>query len=171
MLNRYLVIGLMLLLTQFVYALKIGYVDTRRVLKDFKGHQELQEKFSKEVATYKAKAEEKATEIKTLEQEYRSQSAIWTEEKKKDAERIIKAKQEAYMTYMKDTFGENGVVDKRNKELMKPILTKMMQIIQKIATDDKYDYIFDASYGGIIYAEKEEDLTGRVIEELDKSGI
>lgn len=171
MLRKALIISLLLLSFQFCSALKLGYVDSRRALKEFKGNQELQEKFSKEVASWRAKAEEKAQEIKNLEQEYKSQSVIWTEEKRTEAERVIKTKMESYNTFMQETFGENGVVEKRNKELMKPIITKMMQIIQKIAVDDKYDYIFDASYGGLIYADKAADLTGRVIEELNKSGL
>lgn len=171
MLKKALIISLLLLSFQFCFALKLGYVDSRRALKEFKGNQELQEKFSKEVASWRAKAEEKAQEIKNLEQEYKSQSVIWTEEKRAEAERVIKTKMESYNTFMQETFGENGVVEKRNKELMKPIITKMMQIIQKIAVDDKYDYIFDASYGGMIYADKAADLTGRVIEELNKSGL
>ena len=51
---------------------------------------------------------------------------------------------------------------------MKPISEKVQRIIDKIAKEENFDFIFDARAGGIIYALPKYDLTDRVLMLLNK---
>ncbi len=50
---------------------------------------------------------------------------------------------------------------------MKPLQNKIFNVIQEIAADEDFDYVFDRS-GDIIflYAKPEYDLTAKVLEQL-----
>ncbi|MGA2402660.1 MAG: OmpH family outer membrane protein [Syntrophobacteraceae bacterium] len=50
---------------------------------------------------------------------------------------------------------------------MEPLFKKMNEIIQRIAKDEKYDFIMDKR--ALLFASEKDDLTQRVITELDKT--
>jgi Skp family chaperone for outer membrane proteins len=52
--------------------------------------------------------------------------------------------------------------------LTKPILDKINQVLEKIATEENFIMIFDSVNGNIAYAKEDLDLTDRVLEELEK---
>ena len=56
---------------------------------------------------------------------------------------------------------------KKQEELMKPIHNQIFNIIQEIAKQDGYDFVFDRS-GDLIflYAKEEHDLTNKVLSKL-----
>ena len=52
---------------------------------------------------------------------------------------------------------------------MEPVLEKIFAVVKMIEEEEEYDYIFDTVNGNILFAsEKQEDLTERVLEELNK---
>jgi outer membrane protein len=53
---------------------------------------------------------------------------------------------------------------------MKPIIDRVMDLVKKIGRDDKYDCIIEVNKGGVVYFNEKDDLTNRLVQELDKSG-
>jgi len=147
---------------------KIGYVDSQRIFAESKDFADAQAKFDKDVAAWNKQAEEMQTEIEQLEQDLKSQSLMLSKEKREEKERALQAKRDAYQQYVEGTFGPGGKAERRNAELIKPIRDRVIAVIEKIAIEENYAMVLDASTTSIAYAKRSLDLTERVIEETKK---
>jgi outer membrane protein len=150
--------------------LKIGYIDAQRIFAEFEGTQEAERVYKKEVDQWKSQAGTMEQEIVKLQDELRAQSLMISEEKQRERKLELDKKMEDYQRFMKDTFGEGGVAERRNQELTKPILDRINTILQEISERDGYDIVFDITSANIVYATKELDLTDMVLVELRKTG-
>ena len=71
-------------------------------------------------------------------------------------------------TFIESIWGENGKAIQINKQLLKPIVEKISNVLKTIAEAESYDLILDVADGNIMYAVPSLDLTQRVIDELNK---
>jgi outer membrane protein len=147
---------------------KFGFVNSARIRTEYKEFADAQEKFDKDVAMWQVELDSMKVEIDSLENELDKQNLLLSEEKKKEKEGIIKDKKLKYKSYSTEVFGTDGKIERRNAELVKPIYDKIMLVIEKIAREGNYSFIFDSVGSNIAYADKKLDLTDRVLEELNK---
>jgi outer membrane protein len=149
---------------------KIGYIDSIKIFGEYSETQEAEKTYKKEVEVWKAKATRMEQQIAKLQDEIKAQSLMLSEEKQKEKKLELDQQMQEYQQYMKDTFGDEGLAAKRNKELTQPIIEKINKILEKLGQDEGYTLIFDAANANIVYADKALDLTDRVLEELNKLG-
>lgn len=148
--------------------LKIGYINSEVIFEQFEGTKAAQDKFNNEVAKWEQEASKKQKEIKDLKDQLDKQSLLLSNERKKDLSDSLENKMIAYQKFLQDKFGQKGEALEKNEELTKPIIEKINKIIEKIAKDENYDYIFDARAGGLVFAKKTYDLSDRVLALLAK---
>lgn len=154
-----------------VAELKFGYIDSEVIFQQYEGTKDAQEKFNKEVAKWEQSASEQQKEILELKEQLEKQSLLLSSERKKELEVKLQEKTAAYQKFVASKFGQDGEALKKNSELTKPIIERINKIIDKIAKDEKYDFIFDARAGGIVFAKKGFDLTQRVLDLLSKEQV
>lgn len=150
--------------------LKIGYIDSQRIFAEFRETQEAEKVYKKEVDQWKAEAATKEQEIAKLQEELRAQSLMLSEEKQKEKKLELDRKLEEYQRFVSETFGEEGIAAKRNKELTQPIVGRINKILERLSEQEGYSLVFDVANANIVYAKKDFDLTDRVLEELNKVG-
>jgi len=148
--------------------MKFGYIDSEEIFQKYEGTKEAQERFNKEVAKWEQAASEQQKDITELKEQLEKQSLLLSSERKKELETQLQEKVQAYQKFVQGKFGQEGEALKKNSELTKPIVDKINKIIDRIAKEEKYDFIFDARAGGIVFAKKPYDLTARVLELLTK---
>ncbi|NLE02654.1 MAG: OmpH family outer membrane protein [Fibrobacter sp.] len=148
--------------------MKLGYINSELIFSEYEGTKDAQEKFNKEVAKWEQEASRKQKEIKDLKDQIDKQSLLLSAERKKAIEDSLNQKMIAYQEFLQKKFGQKGEALTKNEELTKPILDKIQKIIDKIAADENYDYIFDARSGVLVYAKTAYDLNKRVLELLNK---
>jgi outer membrane protein len=148
--------------------LKIGYINSEAIFQEFDGTKEAQDKFNKEVAKWEQDASKKQKDIKDLKEQIDKQSLLLSAERKKALEDSLEFKMAAYQKFLQEKFGQKGEALTKNEELTKPIIEKINKIIEKIAKEENYDYIFDARAGGVVFAKKAYDLSERVLGLLGK---
>lgn len=148
--------------------LKIGFINSEVIFTKYEGTKEAQEKFNKEVAKWEQDASKRQKEIKSLKEQLDKQSLLLSNERKKELEDSLGQKLTLYEKFVQDKFGQKGEALSKNEELTKPIIEKINRILEKIAKDENYDYIFDARAGGIVYAKPAYDLSERVLMLLNK---
>ena len=148
--------------------LKIGYIDSQRIFRAYKGTSDAQAKLDTEVAEWEKKAEDMRKEIEDLQNELEAQGLLLSEEKKKEKEATLQTKYGEYQQFVTSIWGPQGEAVKRNEELTQPIIEKIDAILKNIAEKENYTFIFDAVSGGLAYAKPTFDLTDQVIEELNK---
>jgi outer membrane protein len=147
---------------------KIGFVDSMRLRAEYKEFADAQAKFDQDVKTWQDEIAEVERVSDSLQDDLDKTSLILSEAKKKEKEDNLEAKKQEYQNLTNEIFGPGGRAERRNAELTKPILDKISQVLEKIATEDNYIMIFDSVNGNIAYAKKSLDLTDRVLEELKK---
>lgn len=146
-------------------AIRIGYVDTEKVLDNAPGAEEATKIFDEEVETWRGEAEGLKTELQTLIEEYENQKLILSPEKKREKEDKITTKKNEYD---QKVFEIQNKIQQRSAELSQPILENVYQTIKVVAEREDYDLVFDSSLGAIVYADPSLDITQIVVDELKK---
>jgi len=147
---------------------KIGYVDSMRLRADYKEFADAQAKFDQDVKTWQDEIAEVERVTDSLQDDLDKTSLMLSESKKKEKEDNLETKKQEYQNLTNEIFGPGGRAERRNAELTKPILNKITQVLEKIATEENFIMIFDSVNGNIAYAKKNLDLTDRVLEEIKK---
>lgn len=147
---------------------KIGYVDSMRLRTEFKEFQDAQAEFDKDVKVWQEEIAELEQVIDSLKQDLERTKLLLSDAKKSEKEENLEAQELEYQKLTNDVFGPGGRAEKRNAELTKPILEKINQVLEKIATEENYIMIFDSVNGNIAYARQGLDLTDIVLEELNR---
>ena len=148
--------------------LKVGYINSDVILVKYEGAKEAADKLNKEVAKWEQEASKRQNDLKELKDRIDKQSLLLSAERKKELEDSLQQKYAQYQQFLQEKFGQKGEAYSKNEELSKPIVEKVNKIIEKIAKEENYDFIFDAHSGGIVYAMPKYDLTDRVLMLLNK---
>ena len=147
---------------------KIVYVDSYRIRSEYKEFLEAQEQVDKELDEWQQEAMEMEKEVDSLKKDLSEKALLLSEEARAKKQEAIDAKEAALQAYMVDVFGQSGKAEQRNRELTRPLLDKITAVLEKVAQEQNYDYVFDAVNGNIAYAKKSLDITDKVLEELQK---
>jgi outer membrane protein len=106
-------------------------------------------------------------EWKTKYDDYEKRKLVMTDQTRAETEAQLVALENSIADYREKKFGSNGELFVKQDELMKPLQNKVFNVIEAIAREESYDYIFDRS-GDILmlFAKEEYDLTATVIDRL-----
>ncbi len=142
---------------------KMAHINVQQLLAEMPEMKTAQAELKKLEETYSADIESSLIELQNKYKQYDAESSSKTEEENvKRAQELqvmdknIKDAQSAAMQEMQ----------KKQAELMQPILEKANAAIQKVAGTLGYDYVVDASPGGGIIVAKGKDLLPDVKQEL-----
>ncbi|MDK9699897.1 MAG: OmpH family outer membrane protein [bacterium] len=152
----------------FAKDMKIAYINSQQIMAEFQESLDAQKQLESEESEYKKKLDGMEVEITKMRDTFEKQSAMMTEEKQKEKYNEIRAKMDGYEKFQRETWGPEGKLYQRNAELTKPILEKVNAVIKKIGELDGYDYIFDVVPGSIVYAKPTDDITQKILDELQK---
>lgn len=147
-------------------ALKIGFVKDDRIKSEFKEWQRAQDQWEVESKAWDDEAQQKQDELQQMMDDYDKQKLILSEDKKKEREAAIQAKQEALDAYTKQIYGPGGTAEKKQQELLQPLLDKVTKAIQAVAEKENYDVIFTLQ-SGLGYIKPSYDVTDKVLAELE----
>lgn len=148
--------------------LKIGYINSEQIFRDYEGTKQAQEKFNKEVARWEQEATKMQKDIKDLQEQLEKQSLLLSEERKSEIQAQLQEKMIEYQKFLQEKFGQQGEALKKNEDLTRPIVEQINVILEDIAKAENYDFVFDARNGGLVWAKPAYDLTERVLQILNK---
>jgi outer membrane protein len=148
--------------------IKIGYIDSIKIFAENKETQEAERVYRQEVQVWEAQKQRMEQDIARMGEELNAQSPMLSEEKKSERRLEMQRKMDEYKRFMEETFGDNGLAAKRNKELTQPIVDKINKIIEAIAIEQKYTMVFDVANANIVYADKKLDMTDLVLTRLSQ---
>jgi len=148
--------------------LKIGFVNSEKIFTQFEGTKVAQDQFNKEVARWEQEASRRAKSITDMREQLEKQSLLLSAERKKVLEDSLRQMIITHEKFLQEKFGQRGEVLSKNEQLTKPILEKIQRIIDRIAKDEQFDFIFDWRSGGLVFAKPAYDLTDKVLAQLAK---
>lgn len=144
---------------------KVGYVDVQKAIQSTAAGKKAKESLDGEFQKRKGQLDKKKAEIEKSGQELEKKKSAMSEEVfgKKSMEL-----QEQMMAFQK-TVQENQLeIQKKEKDLLEPILTKMKKAIQKVAEDKGFAMVLEWQGQNILYAAKDTDLTDDVVKIVEK---
>jgi outer membrane protein len=148
--------------------LKIGFVRSASILDQYEGARAATETFNKDVEGWNQEAQARRRDLDLIGKELEAQSPMLTDAIRREKEQDYQKKLNEYDQYVQGIWGPGGLVAQRNEELLRGVVDKIQRAARKIAAEDGYDFVFDASEGNIIYADRAHDLTQRVLEALSQ---
>lgn len=166
-----LIMMAVLLSSAFAQGVKLGYVDTDRVIAESNEAAEISRLFNLDIQNWKTQLRTMNDEIKGMERAYEIDKLTKNEAAKTEAKAKIETKKAEAGRFIEEYFGDGGKQEQRYNELLEPLTIKIHNIIMKIAQDEDYSMIFDVSLGTVLYAKPTMDLTDLVIQELNKDTI
>ncbi len=139
--------------------LKIGFVDTARVLKEAPQAEAARKRLERDFAPREKKILEMQKKLREMEDKLAQSGAFMSDAQRQKQHRRIKSQQRE-IKRAKEEFNEDLNL-RRNEELHK--LQKLIyEAIVALAREEK----FDAILGETIYASKRVDVTDRVLQRL-----
>jgi outer membrane protein len=163
-----LLAGLVFPLPSLADDIKIGYIDSVRILAEYEVAEEAQQTLDKELKAWEEEAEQMHQDILAMANELESQRLMLSDEKLALRDQELKTRQAEYERFVQSIWGQNGQAVQRNVELTSPIIEKINSALARIGEDEDFDLILDAANGTIAYGKATLDLTERVIEELNR---
>lgn len=144
---------------------KIGYFDMPVVLQESKWGKKTAEDFKRQQETIKADVDVKAKAFKAAKEEFDKKKDVMDDKAKG---KKIKELQDMQAEGEKILMESNAKLNKLTQDLRGPLVDKIIEIVKKIGKDSDYDYIFERETAGLVFATDKDNVTRRVIEELDK---
>jgi outer membrane protein len=150
---------------------KIGHINSEAIMQALPEAIDAQKSLDALVAQWEAELQKMQAEWKRKFDDYDKKKLILTDQVRADAEKELRDLDQAVADYRTKKFGQAGELFQKQNEVMKPIQNKIFKILEEIAREEGYDYIFDRS-GEILllYANDKRDLTSLVIQRMQSFG-
>ncbi len=159
-------VGILMLVSVGPIALaNVGLVDMQKAIQSTAAGKKAKETLDAEFQKRKTQLDKKKADIEKMGQDLEKKRTVLSEEVfgKKNVEF-----QEEMMKFQK-VVGENQLeIQKKEKELIEPIVEKMKKAITKVSEEKKLDIVFEKSANNILYAKKEVDITDDVNKAYEK---
>lgn len=150
--------------TAGLQAQKIAYVDMDFILKSIPAYGRAQKQLDDISATWQKDIETKMQEVDKMYNAFQAEQVLLTEQLKQQRMQAIETKEKEIKQMQKDKFGPNGELFKKRQELVKPVQDQVYNEIQKLATEKKYDFIFDKANGPyMLYSNPTYDKSNEVL--------
>jgi outer membrane protein len=161
---------LTLTLASFTFAdVKIGYVDSNEIMNNFDEVRQVQADLEKEQRRLESEFNELVYSLDSLKQDFDRQRLLMSDTRRNEKENEILNKEKSVQKFQLDKFGPEGEIYKTQNQLLKPVLAKIDDAIQKVGSERGYDFILDAMSGALLYALDSHNLTEDVMDELAKA--
>ena len=151
----------------FVSAQKFGYIDSDFILGKMPEYQKAQGEIDQLAAGWQKEIEEMSAKVEGLYATYKAEEVLLTEEMRGERQAEIKKKEAELKEYQKKIFGFDGLFFLKKKELVKPLMDKVWDAVEKVAKANRLAIVFDkAAELTMIYTDPRHDYTDFVLEEL-----
>lgn len=145
----------------------IGHFSSETVMQQLAEAQDAQKALDQQVNQWESELQKMQEEWKRKFEEYDKKKLILTEQVRAEQERQLRELDQSIVDFRNRKFGQNGELFQKQNEVMKPVQNKLFQVLEDLAKDEGYDYIFDKS-GDILlmYANPKNDLTDKVLKRM-----
>ena len=139
---------------------KIAYANLQKALNECDAGKKAKDTLADEAKKLEEELNSKQEELKKMKDEIDKKSKVWNAETREAKEKDFKTRsQEFQKRFMQ--YGED--LNKRKQEIESKIIQGLRDTVEEIAKKKGYNYVFEKSVGGLLYAPADADLTPEVI--------
>ena len=146
---------------------RIAYIDMDVILSKNKEFSTANQLLDEKITEWKKEVELKKIQLKRLEDQFAVEKILLTPELISDRELEIKDFASEIVSLQEKRFGPNGDMMIQKNQLLKPVQDQVLSIVQDIAKERKYDFVFDRSSDIImLYSAKNYDISELVLRRI-----
>ncbi len=151
--------------------MKIGYIRSDYIFSQYEPYKEAQKQLDSYQKNEFGELQKMKDELDKKVEDARSKELLMTPEmKQQKLEELSKQGEELEQRYEALMDPDTGLMVKKQTELMQPIIDRINEVLLRIAKEEEYDFIFDATIGPegntILFANEKYDISEQILEEL-----
>lgn len=155
---------------QTARGVKIGYIDMEYILEKVPDYADAINQLEQKAQKWKQEIEVKKTEINKLKENLKTERVLLTKELIEEREEEIAYLEKELLEYQEKRFGPKGDLIIQKSVLIKPIQDQIFTIVQDVAEQRKYDFVFDKSSDlTMLFAAQKYDISDYVVKKLTAS--
>ncbi len=146
---------------------RIAYIDMDIILSKNKEFKTANQLLDEKIAQWKKEIEVKKLQLKREEDQFAVEKILLTPELIADRELEIKDFASEVVSLQEKRFGPKGDMMIQKNQLLKPVQDQVLSIVQDIAKERKYDFVFDRTSDIImLYSAKNYDISDLVLRRI-----
>lgn len=143
----------------------IGVVDLQKAVQGTTAGKKAKETMDGEFKKRKDALDKKKADIEKMAQDLEKKRPVLSDEVFNKKNNDI---QEEMGKFQKTVVENQTEIQKKEQEVVSPILDKMRKVIEKLAVEKKLDLVLDKQAPGVLYSKKEVDFTDDLIKVFEK---
>ena len=146
---------------------RIGYIDMNVILDNISEYKKSIKILDDRIIQWKKEIEQKKNQLSQFQNQLNAERVLLTPELISDREIEINDYANEIIALQEKRFGPNGDRIKQRRKLITPIQDQVLIIVQQIAEEKKYDFIFDRSSDIVmLYSAKNYDISDLVLKRI-----
>ena len=164
--NRKIIVSVLLMsLTTIASAqLKIGYILSERIRTEFEDFKEAESQLQLEYRKVQTEFDKMVLKMDSLKQDYEVKRLMALDKGESIKQELVQMER-SIQTYQAEKIGPQGELMKKQAQMEYDILGKVKKAVDKVAINEGFNYIIDASVG-LLYFKPKYDMTDDVLYEL-----
>jgi outer membrane protein len=143
--------------------LKIGFVNSQRILAEAPGVAQVQQTLQGELARLRAPLDSMEQRLNSANQALQQQSATLTPQVREQRQNEL---QQQYVAYQQRGQQIQEQAQQRQQQLIAPVMQQINTTIEAVRREGSFTFIVDSSSGGILAVDPTLDITDRVLQRL-----
>jgi outer membrane protein len=133
-------------------SLKIGHVDIAQILASLPARDSAAAKLNRETKEMQSTYDEMTIVYNKLLDDYEKDQSTLSDIVKKSKESELLDKEKRLKEFEQNA---SETLQKRNSELIQPILNDIIKAVDKVATENGFTYVLDVSKGSVVFTSKD----------------
>lgn len=153
--------------------IKIAYVNSETILRELPEAQQVKKELEATIKDWQDELEKMGKDLQEGLEDYQKKQALLDPKAKADKEKSLQDLQQRAREYQYQKFDtREGEAVKLREKKFGPIQERVMKIIEQVAKEDGFNYVFDKleTATNLLYADPKFDLTYKVIDRLKRGG-
>ncbi len=143
--------------------LKIGFVNSQRVLAEAPGLQGVQATLERELSPFRTEVDSLERSLEAQNQALQQQASTLSEAVRTQRQQEL---QQRFGAYQQRLTQLNQMAQQRQSQLVGPVMTQINEAVEAVRREGSFSFIVDASSGFVVAADPALDVTDRVIARL-----
>ncbi len=142
---------------------KFGYIDSGELLALMPEKKTAEDELQTFAKSLESQLGAMQAEYQQSVQDFQNNESTYTDLVKQDKIAEIQGLEQRIQSFQQNA---QNALQKKEQELLEPILTKARNAIEDVAKEERFTYIFDSSMGSILYVDESENVLSLVRKKL-----
>ncbi|MGB1019713.1 MAG: OmpH family outer membrane protein [Flavobacteriaceae bacterium] len=148
---------------------RIGYIDMNVILNSITEYKKASALLDNNIENWKKEIALKKIQLKQMQDQLNTEKVLLTPELIADKELEIQDFSSELIALQEKRFGPRGDLIQQRTNLLQPIQDQILSIVQQVAEERRYDFIFDRSSDAfMLYSAKNYDISDLVLKRINR---